>query len=407
VTDTTDRSYWERLGDRAERTGVLETIENPIVIVVVAAIWSLGSALNSIVIAGMFFWFDEPVSGWISVTLSVLFVVGWFAFVATGNVSGIFMLFIAGSMVAVTAIQISMGGYANSGAFVMWGIGITIVATLLLRTRDAIAVGMVIAIAAIALGFAEQSLRASRAAPDPALPAVMFPYTLVAVLLLLMPALGFLVNRLSFERERAEGLLLNVLPAAVAAELKETGTTTARHYEAVSVLFADIVGFTPLSAEMEPEEMVNQLNDVFTYFDALADKYGVEKIRTIGDNYMVASGVPVPRDDHAQALCAMALEMLEYSETGPLSFRLGINSGPVVAGVIGTRKFQYDIWGDTVNTASRMESHGEPGKIQISQTTRDLITDHFATTPRGTIDVKGKGLLPTWWLEAPRSPIPA
>jgi class 3 adenylate cyclase len=336
------------------------------------------------------------------VTLSVLFVVGWFAFVATGNVSGIFMLFIAGSMVAVTAIQISMGGYANSGAFVMWGIGITIVATLLLRTRDAIAVGMVIAIAAIALGFAEQSLRASRAAPDPALPAVMFPYTLVAVLLLLMPALGFLVNRLSFERERAEGLLLNVLPAAVAAELKETGTTTARHYEAVSVLFADIVGFTPLSAEMEPEEMVNQLNDVFTYFDALADKYGVEKIRTIGDNYMVASGVPVPRDDHAQALCAMALEMLEYSETGPLSFRLGINSGPVVAGVIGTRKFQYDIWGDTVNTASRMESHGEPGKIQISQTTRDLITDHFATTPRGTIDVKGKGLLPTWWLEVTR-----
>jgi class 3 adenylate cyclase len=407
VTDTTDRSYWERLGDRAERTGVLETIENPIVIVVVAAIWSLGSALNSIVIAGLFFWFDEPVSGWISVTLSLLFVVGWFAFVATGNVRGVFMLFIVGSMVAVTAIQISMGGYANSGAFVMWGVGITIVATLLLRRRDAIAVGMVIAIAAIALGFAEQSLRASRAAPDPALPAVMFPYTLVAVLLLLMPALGFLVNRLSFERERAEGLLLNVLPAAVAAELKETGTTTARQYEAVSVLFADIVGFTPLSAEMEPEEMVDQLNDVFTYFDALADKYGVEKIRTIGDNYMVASGVPVPRDDHAQALCAMALEMLEYSETGPLSFRLGINSGPVVAGVIGTRKFQYDIWGDTVNTASRMESHGEPGKIQISQTTRDLITDHFATTPRGTIDVKGKGLLPTWWLEAPRSPIPA
>ena len=216
-----------------------------------------------------------------------------------------------------------------------------------------------------------------------------------------------LLGRLSVERERAEGLLLNVLPEVVAAELKETGTTTARHYESVSVLFADIVGFTPLSAQMDPEEMVDQLNDVFTYFDALADKYGVEKIRTIGDNYMVASGVPVPKADHAQALCAMALEMLEYSETGPLSFRVGINSGPVVAGVIGTRKFQYDIWGDTVNTASRMESHGEPGRIQISQTTHELIADQFATTPRGAVEVKGKGTLNTYWLASRRIPTPA
>jgi class 3 adenylate cyclase len=112
---------------------------------------------------------------------------------------------------------------------------------------------------------------------------------------------------------------------------------------------------------MEPEEMVDQLNDVFTYFDALADKYGVEKIRTIGDNYMVAAGVPVPRDDHARALCAMALEMLEYSETGPLSFRLGINSGPVVAGVIGTRKFQYDIWADSAENRPRAKGDGFPG----------------------------------------------
>jgi len=192
------------------------------------------------------------------------------------------------------------------------------------------------------------------------------------------------------------------LPAEVAGELKRRGETTARRFESISVLFADIVGFTPLAAEMDPEEMVAQLNEVFTSFDQLADRYGCEKIRTIGDNYMVASGVPTPREDHAEALAGMALEMIRYAEGSPWSFRIGINSGPAVAGVIGTKKFQYDVWGDTVNTASRMESHGEPGRIQISEATNTLIKDHYATTPRGPIEVKGKGTLNTWWLEGTR-----
>jgi adenylate cyclase len=188
--------------------------------------------------------------------------------------------------------------------------------------------------------------------------------------------------------------------------LKETGSTTAQRFEAVSVLFADIVGFTPLSATMEPEQLVERLNTVFTYFDTLAERYGVEKIRTIGDTYMVASGIPVPRQDHAHALARMALDMLAYAAQGPLSFRVGINSGPAVAGVIGTRKFQYDIWGDTVNTASRMESHSEPGRIQISDATNDLIEGAFATTRRGPIEVKGKGTLTTWWLDGERERAP-
>jgi class 3 adenylate cyclase len=150
---------------------------------------------------------------------------------------------------------------------------------------------------------------------------------------------------------------------------------------------------------MEPEAMVDQLNDVFTYFDQLAAKYGCEKIRTIGDNYMVASGVPTPRDDQAHAIAGMALEMLEYAKTGPLSFRLGINSGPAVAGVVGTSKFQYDLWGDTVNIASRMESHGEPDRIQIAEGTYRLIKDDFETTRRGPIEIKGKGTLTTWYLQ--------
>jgi class 3 adenylate cyclase len=217
----------------------------------------------------------------------------------------------------------------------------------------------------------------------------------------------YLLERLTHERARAEALLLNVLPGEVAAELKRTGTTTTRRFDQVSVLFADIVGFTPLSEEMDPEEMVGQLNEVFSYFDTLADKYGCEKIRTIGDAYMVAAGVPTPRDDHAQALAAMALEMLDYSRHGPLSFRLGINSGPAIAGVIGSRKFQYDLWGDTVNTASRMESHGEPDRIQLAEGTYRLIKDDFDTTLRGPIEVKGKGTLNTWYLEPKPQPATA
>lgn len=190
-----------------------------------------------------------------------------------------------------------------------------------------------------------------------------------------------------------------MLPEEVAAELKLRGETTARHFESISVLFADVVGFTPMSAGVDPESVVKRLNEVFTFFDSLVAKYDCEKIRTMGDAYMVAAGVPVPREDHAKALASVALEMIEYSQLGSLRFRIGINSGPAIAGVIGTKKFQYDVWGDTVNLASRMETHGEPGRIQITETTYRLVEGRFRCVPRGTVEVKGKGPTPTWYLE--------
>ena len=404
---TEQATFWDRLAARTRPSGALVTIENPRTIVWMALSWTVGAALNSVLPAALFFWFDEPVTGWILVAFASFFVVCWFLFVSTGSVRGTFALVSVGTMIGIAVVQVTMGGYANSGAILMWGIAITTVSTLLLHRREALAIGAIIAVAAVIFGFLEQTLQASRPAPDPTLPAVLFPYTLITLMVLVVPVMGLLVGRLSFERERAEGLLLNVLPGEVAVELKETGHTTARRYESVSVLFADIVGFTPLSAEMEPEAMVDQLNEVFTHFDQLANKYGCEKIRTIGDNYMVAAGVPTPRDDHAHALASMALEMLQYAKTGPLSFRLGINSGPVVAGVVGISKFQYDLWGDTVNIASRMESQGEPDRIQISEATYQLIKDDFDTTLRGPIEVRGKGTLTTWYLEHTRQPTTA
>jgi class 3 adenylate cyclase len=204
------------------------------------------------------------------------------------------------------------------------------------------------------------------------------------------------------EQERSEGLLLNVLPRDIAARLKSGEKIIADHYPSVSILFADLAGFTPLTNVLSPNEMVELLNKIYSHFDILIEKHGAEKLRVIGDNYMVAAGLPRMRADHAQVLARLALEMNTYIDgLAPvgdrrLAFRIGINSGPVIAGVIGQKKFAYDVWGDTVNTASRMESQGIPGKIQITQATYELLKDDFVCKPIGLLEVKGKGEMKTW-----------
>jgi adenylate cyclase len=219
--------------------------------------------------------------------------------------------------------------------------------------------------------------------------------------------MGVLMAELDEERSESERLLLNILPGAIAQRLKTEPGIIADRFDSVSVLFSDIVGFTPLSETLSARQMVEWLNEVYSVFDTLVQDHDVEKIRTIGDGYMVVAGVPFPRDDHAAALARLALDMKAHFATLPpvsgqrVNFRIGINSGPVVGGVIGTHKFQYDIWGDTVNTASRMESHGVPGRIHISTTTYELINQEFICKPRGTIDVKGKGEMETWFVERP------
>jgi guanylate cyclase len=209
---------------------------------------------------------------------------------------------------------------------------------------------------------------------------------------------------LAVEQEKSNNLLLNVLPKEIADILKSKDQTIADHFEEASILFADLVGFTQLTQSLTPEEMIGLLNEIYSHFDSLVDKYSLEKIRTIGDNYMVASGVPTPRADHAQALAKMALDMLKYTESLPvqngtlINFRIGIDSGPLVAGVIGKKNFHYDVWGDTVNTASRMESHSLPGKIQVTKDTYRILKDEYIFELRGKLDVKGKGEMETWFL---------
>ena len=208
---------------------------------------------------------------------------------------------------------------------------------------------------------------------------------------------------------RVETLLLNVLPADIAQRLQSDPQSIADHFDEVSILFADVVDFTPLSSRLDAREVVGLLDRLFTSFDELVDRYEVEKIKTIGDCYMVAAGVPKERPDHAQALAGLALEMRERAkrflpedDSRDLRLRIGISSGPVVAGVIGRRRFLYDLWGDTVNMASRMESHGTPDEIQITRSTWELLDDGFVTEPIGLVDVKGKGHVETWRLVGAR-----
>jgi class 3 adenylate cyclase len=211
---------------------------------------------------------------------------------------------------------------------------------------------------------------------------------------------------LEAEQERSERLLLNVLPAPIAERLKQDQEVIADGLADVSVLFADLVDFTVQSQRSSPDQVVRFLNDLFTTFDKLADRYGLEKIKTVGDAYMVAGGLPDPRPGHAEAVAEMALAMREEVagrlDPGgrPLGVRIGIDVGPVVAGVIGRHKFIYDLWGDTVNTASRMESHGVTGCIQVTDRTHERLKGAYRFERRGPIQVKGKGEMVTWFLVA-------
>ena len=212
------------------------------------------------------------------------------------------------------------------------------------------------------------------------------------------------LTALQIAQDQAENLLLNVLPRPIAERLRAGPQTIADQFASASILFADVVDFTRRSEPLPPAEVVGILDHLFSHFDLLAERYAVEKIKTIGDAYMVAAGVPSPRPDHARALALMALDMVDAMRSRDgvrhldLELRVGINSGPVVAGVIGRKRFLYDLWGDAVNTASRMESSGTPGRIQITRATYELIGDEFVCEPRGTIPIKGKGEMETWYL---------
>jgi adenylate cyclase len=296
-------------------------------------------------------------------------------------------------------VTIALGGFRQSSVVVIWAALCPLGSLLLEELRRTLLwiVGFVALLVATAV--LQPHLRPA-ILPE-AFVTWFFVLNVGSVIAIVFGLLHYFVARRNFFQETSEMLLLNILPKEISEALKTEPRAIAAHYHGASILFADIVGFTPMAAAMTPLQLVDLLNEVFQCFDALVDKYDLEKIKTIGDCYMVAAGVPRPRADHAQALVELALDMraeIARRTFGGrrLDFRIGINSGPVVAGVIGRKKFSYDLWGETVNMASRMESHGQRGVIHITQNTFELVSGEFDCEARGAIEVKGAGRVQTW-----------
>ncbi len=295
-----------------------------------------------------------------------------------------------------------LGGLNHSNAVIIWAFMAPMLNLTMLGVRESQNFFIAYFVSLIIAAMIPSQMVIQPFLPD-SVERLLFFFNLGSSSIFLVVVFYFFINESDRFQKQANLLLLNVFPKEVATLLKKKHQVIATTYDNISVLFADLAGFTNLSAQMKPDEVAQLLNEVFTCFDQLIDKYGIEKIKTIGDCYMAAAGVPQPRPDHAEVIARAALDMRTYLETHKfcdrhLQFRIGINSGPVVAGVIGRKKFIYDIWGDTVNTASRMESHGAPNCIQISKATHDLIRDKFTCAPKREIEVKDKGVMEVWYL---------
>jgi adenylate cyclase len=316
-------------------------------------------------------------------------------------------------LVLPALLQASLGGFVASSAMILWAIFSPLAALALQGLRRSVVWFVAFFAELVVLALLDPRLSQHPAALPTDFVITFFVLNVMGLSLSAYVMLGYFVEQrerahraLEAERERSERLLLNVLPRPIAERLKVDSGVIADHYDTVSVLFADLVGFTERSLIMAADELVALLDQIFSAFDRLADAARVEKIKTIGDAYMVAGGLPEPRSDHLEAVARMALAMrdevaaiAERTGLGWLAVRIGIDTGPVVAGVIGRRKFIYDLWGDTINTASRMESHGLPGEIHVTDRVAAALGPGFTLRPRGTSDVKGKGSMATFLLD--------
>jgi len=311
--------------------------------------------------------------------------------------------------------QMLVGGFLPSGAVGLWGILAPLGALVFLEVRQAVrwfAAFLAVFVVTGVLGevlFTDADLPVEFTSTMLALNVIgagSVAFTLLAVFAAQRNAA---LTALRAEQQRSEDLLLRVLPRPIADRLKGSHERIADQFVAASILFADVVDFTPLAERLPPADVVGFLDHLFSQFDALVERHGLEKVKTIGDCYMAVAGVPDPRPDHARKAALLALDMRDVVATSAVAgrpaveLRIGINSGPVVGGVIGKKRFLYDLWGDAVNTASRMESHGTPGEIQITRATYELLKDEFVCRRRGTIPVKGKGQMETWYLVGSRS----
>lgn len=390
----------EKIEQRIALPGDSETRRSQKTLMVVVAL--LGAPMTLFNAIPMFSGGLETM-GWTYVGSAICLLAGALAILAWPKRFTLFAFLLLVDVLIFPAVsQVLSGGYASGMFFMAWAIVAPLGAVLVLGTFHTLLQLLLFALTVVAVAALEPFAQAI--APE-ITSAVRLGYNIPALLslgLIVTAASLYLLQQVEHLRLRADTLLLNTLPASIAERLKAGAKTIADGFDSISVLFADVVGFTTLSEQLTPKQTVELLDEIFTHFDGLAQKYDVEKIRTIGDGYMVAAGAPLAREDHAQVLAMVALEMQDYMQRReaisevPLKLRIGINSGAVVAGIVGTTRFHYDVYGDMVNTASRLESQGLPGKILIGRPTYELIKDDFICEPLGKMRFKGKGEMDVW-----------
>jgi adenylate cyclase len=367
----------------------------------------LGAAVAGVVWAVMYTALGKPLSGLIPLTISVAIVAIFARFVATRRLGLLPLPFLGLGILLPLMLQLSLGGYVHGSAVVMWAFMAPLF-SLLLRPARQTWIWLAAFFGALGVAALLDTAAAHSVTPLPnAAILVLFALNIAGIGALTFLALSYFRTQRDAAERRSQKLLLNVLPEAIAMRLKRGEEPIADHHDEISVLFADLAGFTIRSAHETPAATVAILNEVFSAFDDLVRRHGLEKIRTIGDSYMVAAGAPVARPDHLYAICTMALDLqravhrLNHENDWDLSFRVGINCGPAVGGIVGREKFHYDLWGDTINVASRMESHGLPDQIQVTEEVYERLKNEFDFERRGLIEVKGKGPMLTYLLVGP------
>jgi adenylate cyclase len=367
---------------------------------------NLGGFFFSFVLMLLYIYFDLPTSTIFAAVYLFAVSLVYVYYFRTRQLVRTAFLFSLLLFLELVCQHIALGGFKSSGLIFIWATASAIMAIITGQSRQAaIWIFLFLATTGIFIYF-EPSIAAANSLVPKELSNLLFAMNFGFGLTYMVSNSFYFMYLLGIAREQADDLLLNILPADVARRLKDGETTIADSYNSASIMFVDIVNFTPISAASNAKDMVLFLSKLFSAFDQLVETYSAEKIETIGDSYMVAVGLPVSRSDHAEVIASLALDIQAYLSSGlsingqEVNCRIGINSGPLMAGVIGEKRISYNVWGDTVNTASRMESHGIPGEIQISETTYKLVKNKFICEPRGEIDVKGKGSMKTYLLKS-------
>jgi guanylate cyclase len=379
-------------------------VEDPTVMIRLHLIAGAALIVNPIFLGVLLINNGEAVVGWSFIALSAFYALAVLLFILTGRSSLFVDMVLWSSLTQNLAAHVLLGGFLWSGSVIFFGIITSVSAALFLQRRLGVIIAGLCVVAAIVFAFLEPTLQARRTQPalvvSVGLAVDVFVISIVLLVLIVLTLMGQVIS----ERTRSENLLLDVLPAAIVSRLKRKPGVIADAHPSCTVLFADIVGFTEHSTRISPETLVGELNEIFSRFDALVETAGAEKIKTMGDGYLAVAGAPEPRPDHATVMCELALGMQEAmpaisADTGTeFLLRVGLHTGPLVAGVVGEARLSYDLWGETVNLASRMETMSSPGQILVTEAVVRAAGDGFIFERHATGEAKGIGPVSTYLL---------